>query len=178
MGKPKIRFKGFDNDWEQRKVNEFLSESREIGHKGNAAHKMTVKLWGKGVYKKNEAGSANTQYFIRHEGQFIYSKLDFLNCAFGVVPKELENFETTADVPAFDCNEINSYFMFYTAIRPEFYEKNGMIADGSRKAKRIHADTFLGMSIFVPKLEEQNRIVNLLSELDNLLTLHQRECSA
>lgn len=173
---PKIRFKGFTDDWEQRKVNEFLSESREIGHKGNAAHKMTVKLWGKGVYKKNEVGSANTQYFTRHAGQFIYSKLDFLNCAFGVVPKELENFETTADVPAFDCNEINSYFMFYTAIRPEFYEKNGMIADGSRKAKRIHADTFLGMSIFVPKLEEQNRIVNLLSELDNLLTLHQNKC--
>ena len=44
---------------------------------------MTVKLWGKGVYEKNETGSANTQYFTRHAGQFIYSKLDFLNCAFG-----------------------------------------------------------------------------------------------
>ena len=173
---PNIRFEGFTNDWEQRKVGEYLTESRESGHKGDVAHKMTVKLWGKGVYEKNEAGSANTQYFTRHAGQFIYSKLDFLNCAFGVVPEALEGLETTADVPAFDCDGVNPYFMFYTAIQPCFYEKNGIIADGSRKAKRIHADTFLDMPFNVPSLEEQNKIVNLLSELDDLLTLHQRKC--
>ena len=88
----------------------------------------------------------------------------------------MENLETTADVPAFDCDGVNPYFMFYTAIQPRFYEKNGMIADGSRKAKRIHADTFLDMPFFVPSLKEQNKIVNLLSELDNLITLHQRKC--
>ena len=176
MAKPKIRFKGYTNDWEQRKVGEFLTESRESGHKGDIAHKMTVKLWGKGVYEKNDAGSANTQYFTRHAGQFIYSKLDFLNCAFGVVPEELESLETTADVPAFDCDGVNPYFMFYTAIQSSFYEKNGMIADGSRKAKRIHADAFLDMPFIVPCLEEQNKIVTLLNELDNLLTLHQRKC--
>ena len=176
MGKPRIRFQGYTDDWEQSKVGDFLTESRESGHKGDVAHKMTVKLWGKGVYEKNEAGSANTRYFIRHAGQFIYSKLDFLNCAFGVVPEELESLETTADVPAFDCDGVNPYFMFYTAIQPSFYEKNGIIADGSRKAKRIHADTFLDMPFFVPSLEEQNKIVNLLSGLDDLLTLHQRKC--
>ena len=176
MKKPKIRFNGYTEDWEQRKVGEFLTESREFGHKGDIAHKITVKLWGKGVYEKNDTGSANTQYFTRHAGQFIYSKLDFLNCAFGVVPEELESLETTADVPAFDCDGVNPYFMFYTAIQPNFYEKNGMIADGSRKAKRIHADTFLDMPFAIPSLEEQNEIVNLLNELDDLITLHQRKC--
>ena len=161
--------------WEQRKVGEFLTESRESGHKGDIAHKITVKLWGKGVYEKNDTGSANTQYFTRHAGQFIYSKLDFLNCAFGVVPKELESLETTADVPAFDCDGVNPYFMFYTAIQPNFYEKNGMIADGSRKAKRIHVDTFLDMPFAIPSLEEQNEIVNLLNELDHLITLHHHK---
>ena len=170
---PKIRFSGFSDDWEQRKVGNFLTESREVGHKGDVAHKMTVKLWSKGICEKNEAGSSNTQYFIRHTGQFIYSKLDFLNCAFGVVPKNLESFETTADVPAFDCNEINPYFMFYTAIQPAFYKKNGIIADGSRKAKRIHVETFLNMPFFIPNLEEQNKIVDALSSLDHLITLHQ-----
>ena len=172
---PKIRFSGFSDDWEQRKVGNFLTESREVGHKGDVAHKMTVKLWSKGICEKNEAGSSNTQYFIRHTGQFIYSKLDFLNCAFGVVPKNLESFETTADVPAFDCNEINPYFMFYTAIQPAFYKKNGIIADGSRKAKRIHVETFLNMPFFIPNLEEQNKIVDALSSLDHLITLHQHK---
>lgn len=172
---PEIRFPEFTGDWEQRKVGEFLTESRKSGHKGDVAHKLTVKLWGKGVYEKNEVGSVNTQYFTRHAGQFIYSKLDFLNCAFGVVPEELESFETTADLPAFDCDGVNPHFMFYTAIQPSFYEKNGMIADGSRKAKRIHVDTFLDMPFFVPSLEEQNKIVSLLSGLDDLLTLQQKE---
>ena len=172
---PAIRFKGFNDDWEQRKVGDFMSESRELGHKGDIAHKMTVKLWGKGVYEKNDTGSANTQYFTRHAGQFIYSKLDFLNCAVGVVPDELESLETTADVPAFDCDGVNPYFMFYMAIQPSFYEKNGMLADGSRKAKRIHANTFLNMPFMVPTLEEQNKIVNLLNVLDDLITLHQRK---
>ena len=163
------------NDWEQRKVGDYLTESREIGNKGDVARKMTVKLWGKGVYEKLEAGSTNTQYFIRHANQFIYSKLDFLNCAFGVVPEELESLETTADVPAFDCVYMNPYFMFYRTIQPSFYIQNGIIANGSRKAKRIHTDTFLEMPISVPCLTEQNKIVGYFQSLDHLITLHHRK---
>ena len=173
---PEIRFEGFTNDWEQRKVGDYLTESREIGNKGDVARKMTVKLWGKGVYEKLEAGSTNTQYFIRHANQFIYSKLDFLNCAFGVVPEELESLETTADVPAFDCVYMNPYFMFYRTIQPSFYIQNGIIANGSRKAKRIHTDTFLEMPISVPCLTEQNKIVGYFQSLDHLITLHHRKC--
>ena len=172
---PEIRFEGFTNDWEQRKVGDYLTESREIGNKGDVARKMTVKLWGKGVYEKLEAGSTNTQYFIRHANQFIYSKLDFLNCAFGVVPEELESLETTADVPAFDCVYMNPYFMFYRTIQPSFYIQNGIIANGSRKAKRIHTDTFLEMPISVPCLTEQNKIVGYFQSLDHLITLHHHE---
>ena len=69
-----------------------------------------------------------------------------LNSAFGVVPESLDNYESTADLPAFDCNGVRPYFMFYRAIQPSFYLTNGMIADGSRKAKRIHAETFLNIT--------------------------------
>lgn len=172
---PEIRFAGFTGAWEQRKVGDFLTESREHGHTGDIARKITVKLWGKGVFEKEVTGSSNTQYFIRHKSQFIYSKLDFLNCAFGVVPDELDGLETTADVPAFDCNGLNPQFMYYIAIQPQFYERNGLIADGSRKAKRIHADVFCEMPIVVPSLEEQNKIVDTLQQFDNLVALHQRK---
>ena len=137
-----------------------LSESRDAGHSGDIAKKLTVKLWGKGVYAKNDKGSAATQYFTRHAGQFIYSKLDFLNSAFGVVPQELESYESTADLPAFDCIAVDPYFMFYRAIQPSFYLTNGMIADGSRKAKRIHVETFLDMPLDLPSIEEQKKVAS------------------
>ena len=152
-----------------------MKESRIPGHSGDVAKKITVKLWGKGVFKKDDIGSSNTQYFVRKEGQFIYSKLDFLNSAFGVIPKELDSYETTADLPAFDCVCVNPYFMFYRAIQPNFYYENGIIADGSRKAKRIHADVFLNMPLKLPSIEEQNKITKFLLQLENLITLHQRK---
>jgi type I restriction enzyme S subunit len=173
--KPAIRFKGFTDDWEQRKCGDVMKESRIPGHSGDVAKKITVKLWGKGVFKKDDIGSSNTQYFVRKEGQFIYSKLDFLNSAFGVIPKELDSYETTADLPAFDCVCVNPYFMFYRAIQPNFYYENGIIADGSRKAKRIHADVFLNMPLKLPSIEEQNKITKFLLQLENLITLHQRK---
>lgn len=172
---PEVRFPEFTDAWEQRKVGDVLTESRDLGHSGDIAKKLTVKLWGKGVCAKDDKGSASTQYFIRHAEQFIYSKLDFLNSAFGVIPNELENYESTADLPAFNCIGVNPYFMFYRAIQPSFYLTNGMIADGSRKAKRIHVNTFLEMPLDLPSMDEQRKIENFFTSLDHLITLHQRE---
>ena len=172
---PKLRFKGFTDAWEQRKVGELIVESKEKGHTGEQARKLTVKLWGNGVVPKLDKGSKNTQYFIRHKEQFIYSKLDFLNAAFGVIPEELDGFESTADLPTFDCNGIDPYFLFHVVSQPSFYIKNGIIANGSRKAKRIHQETFFAMPIVIPTREEQVRISYFISKLDNLITLHQRK---
>ena len=101
---PALRLKGFTNDWEQRKPGDFLVESKIIGHKGDKAKKLTVKLWGKGVQEKQDilSGSANTQYYIRKSGQLMYGKLDFLHAAFGIVPSQLNNYESTIDSPSFD----------------------------------------------------------------------------
>ena len=151
-------------------------ESKIKGNTGDRAKKITVKLWGKGVVEKNDfGGSEHTQYYIRKSGQFIYSKLDFLNAAFGVIPENLDEYESTADLPAFDLLNMNPYFLLYRVIQEDFYLKNGTIADGSRKAKRIHVDTFLKMSLNVPSLIEQERIKDCLITVDNLITLHQRK---
>lgn len=96
-----------------------------------------------------------------------------MNSAFGVIPEKLDNYESTADLPAFDLDGMNPYFMYFVAIQESFYLKHGSIADGSRKAKRIHADTFLNMPVMVPTIDEQNLIVDFLQHLDNLTTLHQ-----
>ena len=175
--KPALRFKGFTDPWEQRKIGDHLIPSKLPGHTGVDARKLTVKLWGKGVVEKTDSygGSEHTQYYVRHAGQFMYGKLDFLHAAFGIVPAELDNYESTLDSPAFDLSEIDGKFLVSRVCKEDFYLKYGTIANGSRKAKRIHEDTFMDMPILVPELEEQERVAALLEALDTLITLHQRK---
>ena len=143
--RPKLRFPEFQGEWREKKIGDFLTESCIQGSKGNVAKKITVKLWGKGVFEKEEVikGSANTQYYKRKSGQFIYSKLDFLNQAFGIIPSHLNGFESTVDLPCFDLKEtINAIFLLEYVKRKNFYKKFGEIADGGRKAKRIQVSLF------------------------------------
>lgn len=177
---PKLRFPEFrgGGGWELKQLGDFLTESRLPGSKGDVAKKITVKLWGNGVFEKNEAiqGSVNTQYFQRKAGQFIYSKLDFLNQAFGILPASLNHFESTVDLPCFDIAEgLNSGFLLEYVKRKDFYERVGEAADGSRKARRIHAETFLSFSMGLPIPAEQQKITDCLSSLDELIAAQARK---
>ena len=176
---PEIRLDGFEEEWGKDTLEPYLTESRISGDTGLTAKKITVKLWGKGVIEKEEkyAGSSNTQYFIRKGGQFIYSKLDFQNQAFGIIPKELNGYQSTLDLPTFDIQNIDSKFLLEYVMRREFYEYQGLIANGSRKAKRIHPEDFLVMPVRIPSIEEQQAIGAYFSNLDNLINSHQEKIS-
>ena len=176
---PEIRLDGFEGEWKKDTLEPYLTESRISGDTGLTAKKITVKLWGKGVIEKEEkyAGSSNTQYFVRKAGQFIYSKLDFQNQAFGIIPNELDGYQSTLDLPSFDIQNIDPKFLLEYVMRREFYEYQGLIANGSRKAKRIHPEDFLVMPVRIPSLEEQQAIGSYFSNLDNLINSHQEKIS-
>lgn len=169
-----IRFRQDDGtpfpDWEGKVLSKIFTESRIKGSGGDEARKITVKLWGRGVFSKEGKGSENTQYYIRKAGQFIYSKLDFLNCAFGVIPSKLDGFESTVDLPCFDIAKgYSPQFLLPRIMQKNFYKYFGDQADGSRKAKRIHVDTFLSFKLRCPCLEEQEKIATFLTALDQKL---------
>jgi len=155
------------------KIGDFLKESREEGSRGDLARKITVKLYGKGVYAKHEnrPGSINTQYFRRRKGQFIYSKLDFLNGAFGLIPNELDGYETTIDLPCFDFyGQLISpdWFLYYVS-RKEFYDTQAYLANGGRKARRISPKDFFSLKIEIPPLPEQKQIAVILTSVDEVI---------
>jgi len=175
---PEVRFKGFTDDWEQHKIGDFLKESRIKGSSGLTAKKLTVKLWGKGIVPKEDIylGSTATQYYIRKEGQFMYGKLDFLHQAFGIVPSYLDGYESTLDSPSFDISKnLNpNFFLEYVSLE-KFYKYQGSMANGSRKAKRIHPNIFFEMPILITKIDEQNKIGSIIEKLNLLIELHQKK---
>ena len=74
-----------------------LTESRYLGTHGAEVRKITFKLYGEGAVAKDQkrVGSGGIAYYHRRADQLIYSKLDFLNGAFALVPAELDGFEST-----------------------------------------------------------------------------------
>lgn len=164
-------------EWEIHSVGDYLTESYVPGNTGDVAKKITVKLWNRGVVEKKEVhtGSENTQYYTRRKGQFIYSKLDFLNCAFGIVPENLDGYESTLDLPAFDIDGINPEYLLSQVTQRRFYEHWGiMAANGGRKARRISPEDFLSFPIAFPCTEEQNNIAKILMAQDKVIELREK----
>nr|WP_246851368.1 restriction endonuclease subunit S [Vibrio crassostreae] len=168
-----IRFKDKDGNefpcWDDRAIGDIMKESRIKGNTGDLAKKLTVKVWGKGVVPKKTGtqGSENTQYYKRKAGQFIYGKLDFLNCAFAIIPDSLDGYESTLDLPSLDvCCSVNKFFVLETIKQRWFYKRYGDIANGSRKAKRINVDVFRAMPIRLPHKDEQDKIMQFWNSID------------
>ncbi|MDP2487495.1 hypothetical protein [Pseudoalteromonas marina] len=150
------------------KIGDFLRESRIDGSNGKLAKKLTVKLYGNGIISKEDnTGSENTKYFKRKAGQFIYSKLDFLNGAFAVVPESLDGYESTLDLPAFDVSDdLYVGWLFHYVNRPEFYEEFTHSAKGGRKAKRISPKDFLSTKIPYFSKQKQKAQLDIIEAIN------------
>ena len=164
------------SEWELHPLSKHLTESRIPGTNGAVAKKLTVKLWNKGVFEKREVheGSESTTYYKRKAGQLIYSKLDFLNCAFGIIPDHLNGYESTQDLPCFDINDVDPYYLLTYVTQRNFYTHFGMIADGGRKARRVGPEDMLSFPLIYPSLPEQKKIAEILSAQDKLIALKEK----
>lgn len=165
------------SEWEIHPLSEHLSESRIPGTNGATAKKLTVKLWNKGVVEKREVheGSESTTYYSRKSGQLIYSKLDFLNCAFGIIPQHLDGYESTLDLPCFDIADVNPKYLLTYITQKNFYARFGMIADGGRKARRVGPEDMLSFPLAYPNAAEQDKIMEILETQDRVIELCERK---
>jgi type I restriction enzyme S subunit len=158
--------------WRLARFRDFLKESRLTGSSGGVAQKLTVRLYGKGVVAKvnDRGGSAATKYYKRRKGQLIFSKLDFLNGAFGLVPPDLDGYESTLDLPCFDiAPDVDPDWLLSVLIRPAFYRRYRGMAIGSRKAQRVPVEEFLASVVTTPPTEEQQRISRFLAAVDAVI---------
>ena len=162
-------------EWKNTNFNYFMSEPDNL-EKGIDLRKdqlLTVKLEGNGVSKANinrALKMGSTVYYKRFAGQFIYGKQNFFNGAFGIVPKFLNNYYSSGDVPALniDYRKIDSkYFINYIS-RKDYYKKKEAFSTGTG-SKRIHEKTLLDFDIMLPSVEEQEKIGGFFSEIDNFI---------
>lgn len=125
---------------------------------------ITLKTNGGGAVlrgKKLGKDIGTKKQYLAKEGQFIMSKIDARNGAFGVVTKELDNAIVTGDFPLFDVNKekINPYYLYLLSSTQPFVQYAQSCSRGTTNRQRIDMDAFLSQQIPLPSLDEQRTII-------------------
>ena len=125
---------------------------------------VTLKINGGGaVLRGTKVGKdigTKKQYRIS-AGQFIMSKIDARNGAFGVVPKELDGAIVTGDFPSFNVNEekVNPSYLYLLSATQKFVRFAQSCSRGTTNRQRIDIPQFLNVRIPLPTIKEQNKII-------------------
>ena len=154
--------------WKTELLGNLLIESRIPAINPNPDKRIRVKLNVAGVEKRpleNEVEGA-TKQFIRKAGQFIYGKQNFHKGAFGIIPPELDGYETSADIPSFDVREdcLPEWIFYFFKINNNYIELE-KIARGIG-SKRIHSDQLASIKIPLPKIDDQKVYINKFREIE------------
>ena len=180
---PNIRFKGFTDAWEQCKVSDLLEERNEQAPE-NEDYPLMAFIANEGVAPKGERydrgalvkDAENKNYKRTELGDFIYSSNNLETGSIG-----LNNYGNASISPVYSIFKptgiADSDFIGRRFVRKDFINAMVKWRQGVVYGQwKIHESDFLKIEVAVPSLEEQRKIGLYLSELDNLITLHQRKC--
>lgn len=155
------------SEWKKVKIGDFLTESKIIAEHSDADHRITVRLNCKGIEKRDLKAEKEgaTKYYIRKSGQFIYGKQNIHKGAFGIIPKELDGYTSSADLPSFDfdLSKCNPEWLCLCLKVDERYKKLQKNVKGVG-SQRLAVNVFLDEEIPLPDLQEQNKIILKVSE--------------
>lgn len=183
--KPEIRFTGFTDAWEQRKLGEITE--RVQGNDGRMdLPTLTISaasgwLDQRDRFYGNIAGREQQNYTLLKKGQLSYNHGNSKLAKYGIV-FELQNLEE-ALVPriyhSFSVNNkaLASFIEYMFATKRPDKELSKLISSGARMdgLLNISYDDFMGIEIAVTSVNEQGRISEFFRTIDNLITLHQRK---
>jgi type I restriction enzyme S subunit len=155
--------------WKIVKIGDILTESKIESVKPDPNKRITVRLNMKGVEKRPyETGvEGATKYFVRKAGQFIYGKQNLFKGAFGIIPPELNEFESSSDIPTFDVSkECLPEWLYYYLKQGNYYLSLESIATGTG-SRRIQPSRFFEVEIPMPEIKEQKQIIRKCKLAEN-----------
>ena len=186
MEKPTIRFKGYTEDWEQRKLNEIADKVSEKNKNNEFSEPFTNSaeqgiISQKDYFDREIVNNENLNgYYIVRNDDFIYNPRISVTAPVGPINRNRlgRNGVMSPLYTVFRTHDIdNLYLEFYfkTTKWHRFMKLNG---DSGARFDRftISSTQFMEMPIPYPTLEEQQKIGEYFDSLDNLITLHQRKC--
>ena len=166
---PNIRFKGFTDDWEQRKVREVTDRYDNL----RIPVAASLRVAGTTPYY----GANGIQDYVEgytHDGEFILVAEDGAN--------DLKNYPVKcvkgriwvnnhAHVLQGKCAYADNQFLAYAISQADI---ESLLVGGGRA--KLNAETLMDIELLLPIKDEQIQIGHYLARLDHLITLHQRKC--
>lgn len=175
---------GFTNRYPFVSIGVLLKPSRNIVIiKDDVEYKqVTLKTNGGGAVlrgiKLGKDIGTKKQYRVS-EGQFIMSKIDARNGAFGIVSEDLNGAVVTGDFPVFDVDKekLNPLYLQLLSSTKPFIRFAQSCSRGTTNRQRIDIKHFLDMQIPLPFLEEQNSIVSAYNNSLTLANQYERQAT-
>ena len=186
---PEIRFKGFTDPWEQRKLGELVDRVVRKNTNNESTLPLTISaqygLVDQITYFNNRVASRDvSNYYLVLNGEFAYNKSTSDGYPFGAV-KRLDLYEkgvlSTLYIVFAPKKEKQIDSDYLTVFFDTDRWHKGVAeraAEGARNhgLLNISAEDFFDIDLSVPKdIVEQKQIGAFIRQLDNLITLHQRE---
>lgn len=117
-----------------------------------------------------------TQFLIS-KGQFLLSKIDARNGAFGVVPEKLDGGIITGNFWTFDVDYtiVNPHYLALLTTTDAFIQFCEQASNGTTNRHYLQESLFLSIKVPVPSLEEQNELVKAYNDIMLFIKMEERK---
>ena len=183
---PQIRFKGFTDPWEQRKLSDLTERVTRKNKNNESSRPLTISAQD-GLIDQNDffdkqiASRDVSGYFLVKNGEFAYNKSYSNGYPWGAI-KRLDKYDmgvlSTLYIIFRPTNISSQFLVSYYDTTKWYKEVAKNAAEGARNHGLLNiapTDFFSTVLVIPNSIEEQQKIGTFFQQLDNLITLHQRK---